>query len=213
MSLPVTSVEPTAAEGGFTFQEYPFPRSQSISRWQTARTLRQWCRHSRSLLSMTRCQPLHVTDAWHKLSTSSPLKIRELTSGGRADTKSPSPPLPPSALSRAAARSPSILAASGRGGVTAAPLCAGGRRRQRSGLGACLLTYPCRPPAAGVLVGRRFRGESPQFRDRGGGAAARLGEATRHGAAARHQAAAAAVALAGLGTTSIPVPAAPAPPR
>lgn len=140
---------------------------------------------------MTRCQPLHVTDAWHKLSTSSPLKIRELTSGGRVDTKSPSPPLPPSALCWPADRSPSILAASGQGGITAAPLCAGGRRRQRSGLGACLLTCPRRPPAAGVRVGRWFRGESSPFRDQGGGAAARLEEATRHGAAARHQAAAA----------------------
>ncbi|XP_032539991.1 aprataxin and PNK-like factor isoform X2 [Chiroxiphia lanceolata] len=123
---------------------------------------------------MTRCQPLHAADAWHRLSTSRPPKIRELTSGGRADTKSPCPPPPPppgpapAALSRPPALSASIPAAPGRGGVTAAAVavCWGCRGRQRPGLGVPL-PCPCRPGGEGTgspLWGRISAVSDPRSR-------------------------------------------------
>lgn len=76
----------------FTFHEYPLPRSPSISRWQTALTVKQWFLHSQSLPSMASRQRLHVMAALHRLRRSRELKICTLTSGGRSATKSAGAP-------------------------------------------------------------------------------------------------------------------------
>lgn len=71
-----------------TFQEHPSSLSPFTSLQQIASTVKQWLLHRWSLPSMMSFQFLQVSEAWHKLLTSSSLKILTLISVGRVSTKS-----------------------------------------------------------------------------------------------------------------------------